>query len=74
MTNAEKHPATEANWAALLAEPTKALAEAPALRKEQADLLAQHAPKIKVTQKAKVTGTGNVTAQSSGEGQINIQR
>ena len=61
-----KSPGQPANWEVLRAQLAKALAEDAAFGEELAAQLARHAPAQSVSQRAKVTGDGNIVIQSTG--------
>ncbi|MHB9007231.1 MAG: hypothetical protein ACYDC1_09915 [Limisphaerales bacterium] len=61
-----KSPGQPANWEVLRAQLAKALAEDESFRKELAAQLDRHAPAQAVSQRASLTGDGNVVIQSTG--------
>ena len=69
----EKAPADPVNWDILRLQLRKALAQDETLRAEFAALVAKHAPPP-VVQNSAVVGHANVVIQTTGTGNIDVQR
>ena len=69
----EKAPADPVNWDILRLQLRKALAEDETLRTELAALISKHAP-APVVQNSAVAGDANVVIQTTGTGNIDVQR
>ena len=70
----EKAPADPVNWDILRLQLRKALAQDDTLCTELAALIAKYAPAPSVVQNSGVVGHANVVIQTTGTGDIDVQR
>jgi hypothetical protein len=70
----EKAPADPVNWDTLRLQLRKALTQDETLRAELAALVAKYAPPPSVVQSSAVAGHANVVIQTTGTGNIDVQR